>query len=741
MSTCEAPKPEPIDFSKITLPEHRSEVDILEDLEALCASPGYAHTLAFICWRENFIGYDTELKPDDLDKMKSYERLIRSEISLLVGLMVKSPLNLEQPSIAAYQKQIEGTERLLTELHHAMNCQVWAGVKETGFDPKKDSPLTRGIALREPFFYSGEAAYMFQYRDFSAEKYSQDTDWLRQNKGFSIDDVKTVIDTIAEIQLEKFQYIREQGPPQNGEDITLLPAFTFTREEVSLKSGCQQDVVNAIFDAFSIKSIPCNAGFTAIGAFNETNAYPLIPIGDEKFLMFQGYSLAESAYETPFFWMLQDKAYAEKAKENRGLFTEKFSAERLRCVLGAERVFENVYILDGKGQRAGEIDVLAVYADRAVILQAKSKKLTEASRKGNDEAIQTDFKKAIQDAYDQGFKCGKLLINESYRIADKNGVSINIRRDFKEIFVFCTVSEFYPALAHQSSQFLKAHDHDVIQKPYVMDVFFLDVLCEMLDTPLHFFTFLHRRAGYSERVKSENELAVLSFHLAYNLWVKEEYDFFHLGDDFAVHVDAAMLVRREGLPGKRTPDGILTKLEGSFFDQIVKKISTLEADNILELGYFLLEINEQSAEDMSQACELILAETKKDGRVHDFTMAFGKSGITVHSCREWNDHAADRLYAHCESRKYSQKASKWFGLGLCPDSREIIQMVMGINAPWQYSEKMEAFLKTMPDVRHKSLRQALRTNKPSAKRKIGRNELCICGSGKKDKKCCKNSSK
>ena len=80
----------PFDPSKITAPNHRPENYILQDLEKLCTSPGYVHALAFLCFRDNFIGYSEELKPKDLDKMKSYDRLLRSEISLLIGLMVKS---------------------------------------------------------------------------------------------------------------------------------------------------------------------------------------------------------------------------------------------------------------------------------------------------------------------------------------------------------------------------------------------------------------------------------------------------------------------------------------------------------------------------------------------------------------------------------------------------------------------------------------------------------------------------
>src|SRR5690606_8724913 len=128
----------------------------------------------------------------------------------------------------------------------------------------------------------------------------------------------------------------------------------------------------------------------------------------------QEYSLAEAFYESPFYWMMDDVEYMETAKKHRGRFTESFSATRLKCVLGEERVYENVLIIDEQGNRSGEIDVLAVYADRAIILQAKSKKLTITARTGDTKAIQQDFKKAIQDAYDQAFSCGNLLLKPNY---------------------------------------------------------------------------------------------------------------------------------------------------------------------------------------------------------------------------------------------------------------------------------------------------------------------------------------
>ena len=118
--------------------------------------------------------------------------------------------------------------------------------------------------------------------------------------------------------------------------------------------------------------------------------------------------------------MLSDKDYRNEATKNRGGFLEKYSAERLRSVFGQHRVFENVNVWEGNNN-IGEIDVLVLFANRAIIVQAKSKRLTIEARKGNDLQIKDDFKKSVQDAYDQGLICAKCLNNSRYIFKDATG--------------------------------------------------------------------------------------------------------------------------------------------------------------------------------------------------------------------------------------------------------------------------------------------------------------------------------
>jgi hypothetical protein len=68
----------------------RSEEEIFDELELLCGSPGYVHALAFLCFRDNMVGFGDALTLEDIQEMFSPDRLIRTEISTLFGLLVRS---------------------------------------------------------------------------------------------------------------------------------------------------------------------------------------------------------------------------------------------------------------------------------------------------------------------------------------------------------------------------------------------------------------------------------------------------------------------------------------------------------------------------------------------------------------------------------------------------------------------------------------------------------------------------
>lgn len=721
------------------MPEHkeaRKESEVFKDLEDLCLSPGYVHAIAYFCFRDNTIRYADEVKPEDVLQQFSMERLVRTEISTLIGMACKKDIDDTLPSPDLMQEYISKTDSLLQELHQSM----MPAINEL-FDPNKvgdDSfnPFNSGAVLRESIFYGGESAYHFQYRDLSKEKYRKDNDWLIENKGYSLEQAMSVISSIQILQNDKINDVFARLIEKHPNEWTLLEAYTFSLEEIVNKSELDVEVAKKVIESFV--SPVGQEDFTSLDDFNPINAYPIIKIQDDRYLLFQNYSLVEALYETPFFWFNSDEVYRNIAMRHRGEFTEEFSSTRLKRVFGERRVFQNVDILDDKNNKAGEIDVLVVFANRAIVLQAKSKKLTIAARKGNDLSLKDDFKKAVQDAYDQALACSNYLTNSSYKIVDGKGNEIAISREFKEIYPFCVVSDHYPALSFQARQFLEQKPTDVIKPAFVMDVFFLDVATEMLKSPLHFLSYVNRRTMYGDKILSTHELTILSYHLKQNLWMDGEYTMMQLGDDICADLDLAMLARRDGIPGSATPDGILTKYEGTHFDRLVKDIELRDHSATVDFGFMLLTLSGDTIEMINDGISKLLELGRKDGKHHDLTLGISEdsSGLTIHCNDDSDAEAAKRLDRHCELRKYEQKANQWFGVCIGSKSK---RLRFGVNKDfkWEQSNEMDEVTKDLP--KPQSLKGKNKVNFQTVTRKskkIGRNENCPCGSGKKYKKCC-----
>lgn len=710
----------------------REEIQVLGDLEQLAASPGFVHAVAQLCQRDNVIHFREELRPEDMDRMFSKERLIRTELMTLIGLMAKRALDLSPQKPEVIQAYVKRTDALMGELHNAMSSLMFEAKFESAQLGVAPPNPWLGLGMREPIFYGTESAYTFQYRDLVPEKYGADDEWMLKNKGFTSSHARTVAKTMCNLMDEKGTRLLVGSRKAGVSPTTWLPAFEFSLDEVTFHSRLSKEVVGAFFRAFTLSSD--NAGFKEVGDFNEVAARPLLPTSRGTALLFLHYAILEALYESPFFWMWDDKAYRPTAAKHRGAFTEQFAARRLSTVFGREHVHANVNLFRGRDV-VGEADVLVTYGDRLIIVQAKAKKLTIAARKGNDSQLKADFAAAIQDSYDQGWTCANEILGGGCRLIEDGGNEVTLPQSIKEVFLVSLVSEHYPALAFQVKQSLKFQATDVIRPPFVMDVFLLDTLTEMLVSPLRLLSYLKLRVDVEARLMSGHELTVLAYHLKQNLWLDKEQDFIILDDSIARDLDTAMFVRRDNLPGADTPAGILTKMRGTRYESLIKDIENRADPATLELGFYLLSMAEDSCRNVHSLLDTITRKTRVDGKRHDITLASSThpSGVSFHCNPKPSVEAISTLEAHCEKRKYAQRAPKWFGISVGPAGD--VQFGVTLDFPWEASDEMEfltADMKTPLLVRD-ALPNLVRD---ASRMKLGRNDPCHCGSKIKYKKCC-----
>ena len=712
----------------------REEAAIFEDLAALTASPGYVHALANITHRDNFILIQGKLKPSDTNRLYSRDRLIRTELTTLIGLMVKKPLDLSQQPIDVIADYVKRTDALMRELHDSMSYPMFAGMFEAMEAEREPPDPWRGQGMREPIFYGTESAYVFQYRELAPEKYGADDDWMLRVKGFTTSQAKTIAQAMCELMDEKGLRLFEDARIAKAHPETWLPAFEFSLDEVARRSSVAQDVVESFFGAFLFEGD--NAAFREVGDFNEVAARPLLPTDRGTVLLFSHYAIFEALYESPFFWMWDDKSYRGTADKHRGDFAERFAARRLAVVFGREHVHANVNLHRGK-HIVGEVDVLVIYGDRLIIVQAKAKKLTIAARKGNDNKLKADFAAAIQNSYDQGWTCATEMLADGCRLVDDKGNEVELPPSIKEVFLFSLVSEHYPALAFQASQSLKFQTTGVIRPPFVMDVFLLDTMTEMLATPLRLLGYVKLRVAVSDRLMTGHELTVLGYHLKQNLWLDDKYDSVMLEDSIARDLDAAMMVRRDNQPGDDTPVGILTEMRGTRYESLIKEIEARADPATLELGFHLLSMGEDSCRNVHRVLETITRQTQLDGKRHDITLASSTppEGVTFHCNPTQSPEAIAVLENYCAMRKYKQRAAQWFGVSVSPNGK--VQFGVTLDFPWEASDEMDRLTANMKPADH--VRDVLpQYAREVSRMKLGRNDACPCGSGRKYKKCCLN---
>jgi SEC-C motif len=707
----------------------RPEAEIFADLEQLCCASGYIHVFAALVVQNTFVRFAEGIKGEDFYETFDKDHLIRTELSTLLGLMIKQVIDFTLPTQEQISQLGSQTLELLEGLHHSLAGPVKATMHPDTRHEVADASLGSGAFLREPIFYTGESAYASQYRDLAPLKYSADEQWVNTSRGFTIDQAAMVGRAILALEQTRIGDLYNSLRSGLPDDFTFLPGFTFTPQELLEGSGENEQTIINVLNSFSISNGENNKTFGALNDFNLANAQPIVRTNQGTYILFQAYSFYEALYESPFYWMLQDDSYRDTAATHRGDFTEDFSAQCLARVFGEEHTYRNVIIEESSTTTAGEIDNLVLFGNRAIVVQVKSKRLTVAARRGNDGAIRSDFAASISDSYEQALDCANHLLHRDKKVIDRDGNRISIPQ-LKKVYLLCLVLDHYPALSFQVGQFLKPVVSEKIPSPFVTDVFTLDVMTEMLASPLQLLSYIDRRTGYSDRVFAGHELTVLGYHLTSNLWLSSDTDLLYLHDDVASGLDAAMAVRRDGVSGNRTPQGILTLMRGSAYAQLVSELDNDPRGELVDLGFMLLRMGRESATQLSRGLEYLTRQTRETRGHHNCTIGSGRdTGLTIHCNYPRSAEDPGRLERHVLAKKYQMKAPSWFGVGVDAFDGSLL---FGYNAEfeWEKNDELEEATRTLS--RDSGIKFV--DGKPR-KRKVGRNDPCPCGSGKKYKKC------
>lgn len=710
--------------------DYRSESSIIEDLERLSQEDGFIYTYCHLVLRALW------MSPDESADIDWKQRLNVQELSFLLGLMVKHPLSLTAvPSEETAKQQAEVASSLLEELHEAQLFSTSGAAAEahqvdqdwvTEVGRYYDDWMASGRGMVEPIFYGDDGAYDFQYLEMAKKRYRNDEPWIQDHLGTTWESILGIASQLKSIAQARAGCI---NPATTFQEMSsqCLAAFLFTPEDFG---NVNQDAVDGFIESFALEPGKVNQGFHAVGAYNRVHSHPVICLEGERYFLPIFFNLAKSIYESPYYWMLKDGKYKDTGLSNRGDATEEIAFELLTRVFGEENVRRGVKIRN-LHHDVTDIDVLAVAGNKAVIVQAKSKKLTMASRGGDGESLKGDFQEAVQDAYDQALLSRKAVLEAGSSLTAGEEHLVPLTETIDEAYLICLTGDHYPAVTTQVESYLRKEEDDPY--PVAMSIFDLDIVAFYLEDPFDLLYYLRQRSTHAAHFKSDSEMALLAFHLGNKLYPTEEADLTYIDQGTAGLIDANFPVARGHYPKTNVADRLFHQWRNEEFESLVYQVKGMDQPGLTDVLFFLFDLAGSGADNLIRIFQRTKRATRLDGELHDATIPLPRHarGITFVSYPRTSSPVQEHRFQGqfrglAMSRKYKSRANEWLALASRSDDQGPFNLLWYSKEPWQPD----------PDLDHlaKVLLKPGRAIHASG-RKLGRNEKCPCGSGLKFKRC------
>lgn len=763
---------------------------IIKKIRELVKSQWYIYALCMILFE------DFHVVVEELHNIDYRLRISEKEASLLLGFLIQNDIDLTYPNQPTdLIEMIDKTYTLLEKLHSCllspyMECLTDIEsnpleVKED-FEKFRNETFSKWAMIIEPIFYSGTWAYDIQYINFLDKKYKYDKKWLIENRYFDFDISKKILYKIKNIIEEKskkvhlfdftnnfesfIEKLRKENPTEdfsNKEKIYYDIKFDQYRDlfinghekncepPESLLEDNWQEFYNNLLDLFLIKKsffedekqnfenfinnfsiIPntdTNKQFNCIWDYNLINSHPIIKISEDNYFVPIVFLLFESIYESPFYWMLEDKEYFSKfVSKHRWEVWEEMAYEFLSEIFWKENTIKSVKIITNKWKDDTDIDVLCVLWSKALCVQVKSKKLTELSKKGNDENLREDFKLAVQEAYNQWLISRWKILKNDCKFFDKNWNQI-ILKDIDDVYIMCLTTENYPTLTHQTDIMLEKKQENPF--PIALTIFDLQLLTHYLKDPYDFLYYIRQRISLMGYFKAEEEIIFLWYHLDQKLWKFPDRDMVALDNNFWALIDRNYYPFMYWLSVSDENDAIKHKWRNEKFDELCYEIKLLDTPKSTDIIFHLLDLSWDTRDNLIKYILETKHKTLVDAKPHNFSIPTDstyeeKIGITYVSYNSNEiQKLSDRLEFQYKLRKYKSKADLWISFWSLRDSKKIVDIVRFDETPWEHNEEMERLTQDI-----------LKTNgwwtHIRLWKKVGRNDVCPCWSWKKYKHCC-----
>jgi hypothetical protein len=655
-------------------PQPRSQQEIFADLRELAQRDGALHEISALVYRDWLVSYDPKdgRITDEPEYRWSTAKINKNELLLLVGLLIQSPDDRTYSSVAQDSDFAARADALLREFHDRVLIEAMP-VLDQAKQTFSDKEMSLAPLAREAIYYGAEGFYQHQFVKLSRLRYRDDAMWLLQNVGLSIlpiIDIATYIVGSINAQMSAVGIMRKEGHIFHHGDLT--NSLLVSKDELRKRFGGKAD---AFIAKFATPVTDANPNFSDPFSVNAASIAPLIDLGSVLYVPNQ-YRLFESIYESPFYWMGLDKDYLPTLANHRCAFLEKTTAHILRTVFGRDSVYENVIIDDGSKDQAGEIDVLVIYGEFVLVVQAKSKRVTLKARAGDVDALKRDFDGAIQDPYGQALKCIE-LISKGAKCVAASGQVLKLPA-LPRFFPVVIISDQFPASTLLSRGMLARADNTA---PVIWDLGVLDCVARLLPSPVEMLFYLQCRAAAFDNVISDSEYNFLGYHIGSKLALPPDADLMMLDRDYATTVDDFMIAADVGIQVER-PKSILERLSIPVVSELLVELKSAEP-RLASVVIDLYDFSSAALEDVSATILQLREEIRTTGKViKAFSITTRSGGFTYAVVARFDEPSRSSAQIIGRKHKYDTRSDRWYVIVDSIESDNPVDGLLPLVYPW-----------------------------------------------------------
>ncbi len=282
---------------------------------------------------------------------------------------------------------------------------------------------------------------------------------------------------------------------------------------------------------------------------------PIIQIDDKNFTLITGNHLFLSVQER-LYRCIADLKFTERYNARKSAYLEERTLNCFKMIFGnGAKYYVNFY---EKKDKHNEHDLIIVYKRTLLIIECKAKKIRKNFRDVEKSVtrIKDDFKKYIQEGYDQALNLEKLILSQRetrlYGMREED--DIILQRDKIECIEKIIVTyDNEGSLATDLSFLLKTVEDNSF--PLCICVRSLRQLSEYGQslglTPERFLDYLSQRKLIHGKIVNYDELDILGFFLEkgdLNLLIQSSDNIYQISSDFSKKFDQAYIKEKYHTP-------------------------------------------------------------------------------------------------------------------------------------------------------------------------------------------------